>query len=76
MRTLSLKKWKGAARNKAVGVSNGHSHESQLGKRKGDIEEVEKKSQGKGEKKLKGVGEQDTSDKQMAEAGGQSCQLP
>jgi hypothetical protein len=68
---LSLKKWKRAARNKAVGVCNGHSYESHLVKRKGDVEEVEKKSQGRGEKKLKGDGEQVTSDNQMAEAGNQ-----
>jgi hypothetical protein len=54
-----------------LGVRNGHSYESHLVKRKGDVEEVEKKSQGRGEKKLKGDGEQVTSDNQMAEAGSQ-----
>jgi hypothetical protein len=74
--TLSLKKWKRAARSKVVGVNNGHSHEPKLGKRKGDVGEVGKKLPGREEKKLKGVCEYDISNNLMVEAGCQPRQSP
>jgi hypothetical protein len=74
--TLSLKKWKQAARSKVVGVNNGHSYESKFGKRKGDVGEVGKKLQGREEKKLKGVCEHDISNNLMAEASSQPRQSP